>query len=582
MALEHVPTVFSAARRILKVAWGLLRRGFELVRLYLPLLPLLLLAILLDRFFPRHRPQSNPSTKDGGTTVGTANVAQTGARSWKELWWDEALRRIQRSGPVFVKLGQWAATRRDLFSEECCAALGSLHDGTDAHSLEHTHKVLARAFPAFPWYNSLLIEPKPVGSGCIAQVYVGYLLRHEKESIRAPGCFVGMCPLMGRRPGDCKRASSSRSSPVAGKNELVGARKVAVKVVHPQVQRAIDLDLSVLVLAARLCERLGLDHLGFSLALRQFASFLATQIDLRVEAENLVRLRACFGRGSLDVVVPEVFPEWVSREALVMSFEEGEALSTLIQDSSDDSKARKRDAWRTMCDAFWSMVFKHRFVHGDLHPGNVLWRRRPEGGSRVQLVFLDCGLVLDLSGAAGEDLTKMVRAFLTKTPEEVARLLIPLSERVGGRPEDVIDADGFVRGIASLIREAAECNFCLSKLNVGPLVGKSLLLGRRHRVRFDARFVNLAVAAVVMQGVVMGLHRDGDMLSRVRYHLLGAAAKQLGAGLAGSFTGGAARGGSNLRGSQRGEDKRAAAPSDLDALGFSAGAKLMGVATASS
>merc|ERR1711972_327072 len=107
--------------------------------------------------------------------------------------------------------------------------------------------------------------------------------------------------------------------------------------------------------------------------------------------------------------------------------------------------------------------------------------------------------------------------------EDVAHLLIKLGERVGGREEDVIDPDGFVVGIAELIRTGKQSGFKLSKLNAGELMGRSMLLGRRHRVRFDARFVNLMVAMVVLQGVAMQLKGDGDILTPMRPYVLGAA-----------------------------------------------------------
>ncbi|CAE7355188.1 unnamed protein product [Symbiodinium sp. CCMP2592] len=151
----------------------------------------------------------------------------------------------------------------------------------------------------------------------------------------------------------------------------------------------------------------------------------------------------------------------------------------------------------------------------------------PEIHAMVQLVLLDCGLVIDLSGQAGEDLSAMLKAFLTKSEEDVARLLISLSERVGGKPEDVVQPEVFVNGIASLIRSGKGVGFRLSKLNAGSLMGQSLLLGRKHGVRFDARFVNLMVAMIVVQGVSLRLNGDGDIMSRMRPFLFGAAVSHL-------------------------------------------------------
>lgn len=38
----------------------------------------------------------------------------------RELWWRLTVWLCQRSGPTLIKLGQWASTRRDLFSKEFC------------------------------------------------------------------------------------------------------------------------------------------------------------------------------------------------------------------------------------------------------------------------------------------------------------------------------------------------------------------------------------------------------------------------------------------------------------------------------
>ncbi|VDM29403.1 unnamed protein product [Toxocara canis] len=38
----------------------------------------------------------------------------------RHLWWRYALWTIETSGPTLVKLGQWASTRRDIFSKDFC------------------------------------------------------------------------------------------------------------------------------------------------------------------------------------------------------------------------------------------------------------------------------------------------------------------------------------------------------------------------------------------------------------------------------------------------------------------------------
>lgn len=509
-------------------------RILELCWLFLPLVPLLGFCLATDgagswRPEPPHK-----------------------LESWVAYWWDLLLRRAQRSGPVLVKLGQWAATRPDLIPKEWCTELGRLHDTTEPHLLDFTHRVLADAF-SHEWFKSLLIEPEPIGSGCIAQVYIGHLLGDAagaappapekpggppaKPAAPAPGgCLSGLRLLLPSSGWPLRRGEQpAPQGPRPGRT-----LKVAVKVVHPQVRRAVDVDLRVLEYIAAFSVYLGLESLGVPLMLRQFAAFLEAQTDLRTEASNIRRLGQCFSARDGPVVVPEVYEGWVSRDAIVMSFEEGEPLNTLLEgpdgDPSGQLEQARMEAWKSMVDAFWAMVFNFRFVHGDLHPGNIVWRMRK--GGRVQLAMLDCGLVIDLGGQAGEDLTRMVKAFLSRPAEEVAEMLIELSERVGGRPEDVWNPDGFVRGIAELIRRGLDTRFALSKLNAGALMGQSLILGRRHRVRFDARFVNLMVAMCVVQGVAMRLNADGDLLNRMRPYVFSAAVGNLVSGSLRSRAGG--------------------------------------------
>jgi len=475
-----------------------LLRALELLWFYLPLVPLLAFSLVADRCSP---------------ACNVADASRRQAPSWVDCWWAVALRRVQRSGPVFVKLGQWAATRPDLIPEDVCSQLGHLHDSTEPHSLQHTHKVLRESF-SDTWFRNLLIEPEPIGSGCIAQVYRGRLLTGGATSSKA-----SPLRLLGSR---LHRFCGGACSSTPGRSRSV---EVAVKVVHPQVQRAVDVDLQVLDQLASLSKHVGAERLGIPLMLRQFSAFLKAQTNLETEAQNLRRMKQMLASGDGSVVIPEVFDRWVAPNVLVMSFEEGEPLTALLD--SDRPDRPRLEAWRILVDSFWAMVFKYRFVHGDLHPGNILWRPPSDASGKVQLVLLDCGLVIDLSGQAVEDLSAMLKVFLTKSEEDVARLLISLSERVGGKPEDVVQPEVFVNGIASLIRSGKGVGFRLSKLNAGSLMGQSLLLGRKHGVRFDARFVNLMVAMIVVQGVSLRLNGDGDIMSRMRPFLFGAAVSHL-------------------------------------------------------
>lgn len=93
------------------------------------------------------------------------------SRHWTTCWLDALLWVTETSGPTFIKLGQWASTRRDIFSPEFCNRFSRLHVRVRPHSWNHTKQCLTRAFGE-GWRQLFIFDSKePVGSGCVAQVY---------------------------------------------------------------------------------------------------------------------------------------------------------------------------------------------------------------------------------------------------------------------------------------------------------------------------------------------------------------------------------------------------------------------------
>lgn len=100
---------------------------------------------------------------------------------WTSYWLDALVWVTETSGPTFIKLGQWASTRRDIFSPEFCERLSRLHVKVRPHTWAHTKQCLQRAFGE-GWRRVLVFESKePVGSGCVAQVYRGWARADKVE-----------------------------------------------------------------------------------------------------------------------------------------------------------------------------------------------------------------------------------------------------------------------------------------------------------------------------------------------------------------------------------------------------------------
>lgn len=107
---------------------------------------------------------------------------------------------------------------------------------------------------------------------------------------------------------------------------------------------------------------------------------MARQNDLRLEAKHLMKFRRNFADNP-HIIFPEPISGYVHENALVevrllflllsllgKSFHEGKSITTFMRKDVDK---KVKDVLVDLCStSLIEMVFKHNFVHGDLHPGN--------------------------------------------------------------------------------------------------------------------------------------------------------------------------------------------------------------------
>ena len=166
------------------------------------------------------------------------------------VWFPMLTSALATAGTAFIKWGQWASCRPDIFPERLCAALSRLHSQAPTHGFGHTRREveaacgapLADAFEAF--------DPKPFASGSIAQLH---------------------------------RAT------------LPGGRDVAVKVRHPAVVRRIVVDFALMRAAAEFSCLIGLRWLNLKASVAQFSTTMVAQTRLDIEAEHIRRFGWNFG-----------------------------------------------------------------------------------------------------------------------------------------------------------------------------------------------------------------------------------------------------------------------------------------------
>ena len=221
-----------------------------------------------------------------GPVVSTTWLALFSRSFRKNIWYKWLASCLASSGAAFIKWGQWASTRNDMFSDGLCDALGNLLNSAPAHSWVTT-QALVEASLDIPQGSLLEVfadfDPKPLASGSIAQIHKARL-----------------------KNGEC----------------------VAVKVRHPRVEQLIDLDFRLMTFLARLCDCIpGLRWLHIKDSVSQFSHTMSAQAHLQVEAHHLEVLNHNF-RGWSHVRFPQPF--YASPSVILETFEPGRIVTDIL------------------------------------------------------------------------------------------------------------------------------------------------------------------------------------------------------------------------------------------------------------
>lgn len=161
-------------------------------------------------------------------------------------------------------------------------------------------------------------------------------------------------------------------------------------------------------------------------------------------------------------------------------------------------------------DSFLKMVFAHNFVHGDMHPGNILVRF-PHGVSKPEIVVVDAGLAVKMCPSDRRNFVSVFHALAMRDGKRAGQLMI---ERTPGDRSLIIDEAGFVAGMTDLIgRFFNSGGLTLSAVRLGDALGQLMGLACGHRVKLETSFVTVINSIMVLEGVSRQLSPLNDLLA---------------------------------------------------------------------
>lgn len=409
--------------------------------------------------------------------VVMAPFADTFGAEFRKIWLQIVRHTLEKAGPAFIKWGQWAATRPDLFPTDLCAELAKLHTKAPEHSFAYTKKTIERAFGRKISEIFDNFEEIPVASGSIAQVH---------------------------------KATLKQKKPI----------EVAVKVRHPGVGDSIRRDFEIINMVAKCSTFIPtLKWYRLDESVQQFAVFMLSQVDLAREAAQLSRFIYNFRRWK-DVSFPMPVYPLVHPAVLVETFEQGECVSHYVDELEGHARVKSALA-HIGTNALLKMLLVDNFVHADMHPGNILVRvsknksspKRIFKKTKPHVVFLDVGMTAELSNSDRLNLIEFFKAVALRDGKTAAECTLRFSKQ-----QECPNPDAFVK----VIKES----FDFWGTSEGDLIHPAdcmhqlLEQVRQHRVNIDGNVCTVMVTTLVLEGWQRKLDPDYDMMNTLQGLLL--------------------------------------------------------------
>lgn len=355
-------------------------------------------------------------------------------------------------GPTYVKLGQLLSARPDLVPRVYVEEFSKLQDKVEEVTTEEIQAQFMKEFgkkpeEVFPYFNY-----KPLASASIGQVH---------EAI------------------------------------LPSGQKVVVKVQRPHLMQLINGDIKILkslsgilqnhTVIGRVCN---VDEI-----IDVFERQIHKELDYLTEAVNTETFYRQFCENE-NVIVPQVFSEFSSREILTMEFVQGIRVEEF--EEHNYSYEERATYAGNMLQAIYQPLFEKGLFHGDPHPGNVLFQ------DDFRVVLIDFGII---------------GRFDDGHRRQVAELIIALSDRDIPSVMEIIMETGiktrrihrqyFFEDVAEIVEKAN--GVTSGGMELGELINGMITISINHGIKMPDSLFILGKTVMISENMVRRICPELDM-----------------------------------------------------------------------
>lgn len=369
---------------------------------------------------------------------------------------------LEDLGPSFVKIGQALSSRSEILPKVYCDELAKLRTECDPLPFEEAAAALDQEFGGDSRAVFSEIDPMPLGSASLAQVY--------RATLASDGSTV------------------------------------AVKIQRPGVKAMMAQDIDIMRMLARYASRFMKDEQMLDLreVVEEIWSTFLEETDFRREADNLEE----FARVNADVAFvdcPSVHKDLCSEFVLVMEYIDG--IPIMDEDRLREQGYDPAEIGAKLVDHYATQVLEHGFFHADPHPGNLFLR---DG----KIVYIDLGIMGRLSPRDRAGFSAIIEAVGKVDSAELKDALMRFAVV---RDNSETDHATFLADLDLLLEDYGACD--VADLDLGMFLNEILALTRQCKVTLPSSITSVARGIVTLEGTIAPYIPHDSIISIINDHI---------------------------------------------------------------
>ena len=361
---------------------------------------------------------------------------------------------LQEMGTTFIKLGQFLATRPDIIGEEISKELEKLQDKLPPFSLTTAKNILKDELGEKN-FSQISNFSEPIAAASIAQVHFANI-KYINET-----------------------------------------KKVAIKILRPDIEKIFNEELDALMLLAYIIQSLIKKTKRLKLVeivhlLREITNI---EMDLRFEAAAANEFSENT-KNDVGFVVPKIFWNYTSKKVLCLDRVDGTSIREV--DTLKSLNVDLKKLAKNTIQHFLRHAVRDGFFHADMHQGNLFVNKNGD------IIPVDFGIMGRLDNNNKRYLAEILYGFIKRDYKKVAEIHF-----LAGLVSKEVSKDEF----AQALRSIGEPIFGQSVKNISgsKLLSQLFEVTEKFNMQTQIQLLLLQKTMVVVEGVARKLDPDTNI-----------------------------------------------------------------------